>query len=113
VPEGADDAAKQHADAYNADLAEVPKIAEQIAFGQMDHQQLSQISNEAAHYRFVMTRVLPRLADNAGAKVAALQAELDAIKGAGPKYSPSDTTGASLTMDDMDHDQAAEAAFRA
>jgi len=112
APADASTEVKDQVAAYNAELAQVGTVAEQLAFGQLDQKQISQMSHEAAQYRFLMARGLPQLANNAGAKIKALQEELDAIKSAGPKYSPrSSDSKSSSKMEDMSHEEAARLEF--
>ena len=111
LPADADDSVKSQVAGYNSALAETAQVAEQIAFGSLDSEQLARIAHEAAQYRFLVARGMPQLAQNAGAKIAELQAELDAIKGAGPSYAPGGGGGEPQGVEEMGHMEAARVAF--
>lgn len=113
VPDNAGDEVKGEVEAYNAALGETARVAEAIAFGQMDNRQIAQIANEAAQYRFLIEHGLPRLANNAGAKIAELTKELNAIKEAGPQYTPrkGSSKGGDYPMAELGHKEAAAMAF--
>ena len=106
IPDDASDEVKDQINAYNNDLSGVQGMAEQIAFGTMDNAQVARIANEAAQYRFMMSRGLPQLANNAGAKIAELQAELDGIKSAGPQYRQTSASNPK-SMHEMSNEDAA------
>lgn len=112
IPVDADDATKADIEAYNTQLANVSKVAEQLAFGNIGQQEVAQMANEAAQYRFLMSQGLQRMATNAAARIDALESELNAIKAAGPTYQPRTTQSKSTTMAELDHIEAARAAFR-
>lgn len=112
VPADADDGVKAEVEAYNGAIGEVPKIAEQIAFGGLDNREIAQIANEAAQYRFLINHGLPRLTQNAGAKIAALSSELKSIKEAGPRYTPRNSSNSDKSMASMGHEEAAKMAFQ-
>ena len=60
---------------------------------------------------FLVSRGMPQLAPNAGARIAELQAELDAIKGAGPSYAPGGGGGEPQGVEEMGHMEAARRLF--
>jgi len=111
IPADADDATKVDIEAYNTELSNVAKVAEQLAFGNIGQQEVAQMANEAAQYRFLMSQGLQRMATNAAARIEALETELNAIKAAGPTYQPRTTSTQSTSMADLDHIEAARAAF--
>jgi len=92
VDEKADDAAKQSAAAYNADLASVKKAAEQYAFGQLDEHKAAELAHKAAMFDFTVSRGIPRIGELYNAELAAnasriaeLEVQVKALTGASPR----------------------------
>lgn len=92
--EKADDAAKQAAAAYNADLAAVTKAAEQYAFGALDERKAAELAHKAAMFDFTLSRGIPRIGELYNAelaanaeKIAALEKQVADLTKASPRIS--------------------------
>lgn len=90
VAADAPEAERQAVNAYNEGLKRLRQRAEGFAFGEMNDQQVSKVAIGAAAAEFLLTTAIPGMAREhqaAQAKIAELQAKLDAIERARPGLS--------------------------
>lgn len=71
VDDKADDATKQAAAQYNAELASITTTAEKYAFGQLNEATAAEMAHKAALFDFTLSRGIPRIGELYNAELAA------------------------------------------
>lgn len=119
--EKAPDAEKQAALEYNAALANVSKVAEKYAFGELNESSAAEIAHKAALYEFTMTKGMERIGQifnqtvtAKDAEIETLKAQVKALSAAAPQVNGGSgaDTGADAPVEETDHLAAARKFFK-